>query len=127
MVTWRFCAISSCQTRHLSPIPGQIICPPTRSKFFGWLPHYVGRFAYTQDNEVNQMFIEMPKEKLKDMIRGGAYWFAKKIYLHRNPGATLREANEYARRFWRLHLDDAITCMAICDAVEERDAAAPWN
>jgi hypothetical protein len=56
-----------------------------------------------------------------------AHGFAASKYQHDHPEANEEEAWHYAALCWEQHLDDVFTFLAICQARDEAEAAAPWN
>lgn len=48
-------------------------------------------------------------------------------YQRKHPAASAEQAHRHAERFWRQYVPKAIDFMAITDAEDEAQAAAPWN
>jgi len=71
--------------------------------------------------------MQMPKEQRNALIRDGAHWFAEQRYKLDHPGCTEEDAKRFSSRHWREFVQQVIEWMALCDGVDEAEAAAPWN
>jgi hypothetical protein len=65
-------------------------------------------------------------EERRRHIKMLAHGFAAMKYQHKHLEATEDEAWDYAGQHWRQHLDTVFDFLAICQALDEADAA-PMN